>query len=109
MTQLFEDAGVAGKEFLDAGLTSYAALSKRTQAIAVETGEYARKSFEAGSEALEKLTSAKSIDSAFEIQSDYARQAYEAFVAEATKLSEMYADTAKESYKPFESIVAKTR
>lgn len=107
MTQLFEDGGVAGKEFLDAGLTSYAVLSKSAQAIAVEAGEYARRSFEAGGEALERLSSAKSVENAFEIQSDYARRAYEAFVAEAAKLSEMYADTAKDAYKPFESIVAK--
>jgi len=35
------------------------------------------------------------------------KSTYEGFVAEATKLGELYADLAKESYKPFESYLAK--
>ena len=41
------------------------------------------------------------------MQSDYAKSAYETFVAEATKLSELYADLAKEAYKPFETQFGK--
>lgn len=109
MTQTFEDAGTYGQEFLDSGLKSYAALSKTAQAIAVESAEYAKKSIETGSAVLEKLLSAKSLENAFEIQADYAKQAYEGFLAEATTLSGLYADMAKDSYRPFESIVAKAR
>jgi hypothetical protein len=109
MTQTFEDAGNYGKEFVDTGLKSLAALSKSAQAIAVESAEYTKKSFETGSAALEKLLSAKSLENALEIQADYAKQAYERFLAEATTLSGLYADMAKDSYKPFESIVAKAR
>ncbi|WP_394891792.1 phasin family protein [Mesorhizobium sp. AaZ16] len=107
MTQTFEDAGNYGKEFIDSGLKSFAALSKSAQAIAAETTDYAKKSLETGSAAMEKLLSAKSLENAIEIQADYAKQAYEGFVAEASKLSGLYADMAKDSYKPFESIVAK--
>ncbi len=109
MTQTFEDAGNYGKEFVDTGLKSLAALSMSAQAIAVETAEYTRKSLETGSAALEKLLSAKSLENAFDIQAGYAKQAYEGFVAEAATLSGLYADMAKDSYKPFESIVAKAR
>ena len=109
MTQTFEDAGNYGKEFVDTGLKSLAALSKSAQAIAVESAEYAKKSFETGNAALEKILSAKSLENAFEIQADYAKQAYEGFLAEATMLSGLYADMAKDSYRPFESIVAKAR
>lgn len=109
MPQPFEDANKLGKEFLDANLKSLAALSKSAQAIAAETGEFTKKSFETGSAALEKLFSAKSLDKAFEIQTDYAKQAYEGFVAEATKLGELYAETARDAYKPFEGLVAKAK
>lgn len=109
MPQPFEDANKLGKEFLDANLKSLAALSKSVQAIAVETGEYTKKSLETGSAALEKLFSAKSLDKAFEIQTDFAKQAYEGFVAEATKLGELYAETARDAYKPFEGLVAKAK
>lgn len=109
MPQPFEDANKLGKDFLDANLKSLATLSKSAQAIAVETSEYTKKSFEAGSAALEKLFSAKSLDKAFEIQTDFARKAYEGFVAEATKLGELYTETARDAYKPFEGLVAKTK
>lgn len=109
MPQPFEDANKLGKDFLDANLKSLAALSKSVQAIAVETGEYTKKSLETGSAALERLFSAKSLDKAFEIQTDFAKQAYEGFVAEATKLGELYAETARDAYKPFEGLVAKAK
>ena len=109
MPQPFEDANKLGKEFLEANMKSLATLSKSVQAIAAETGEYTKKSFETGSAALEKLFSAKSLDKAFEIQTDSARKAYEGFVAEATKLGELYTETARDAYKPFEGLVAKTK
>ncbi len=109
MTQTYEDFTKYGKEFADSGLKSFASLSKGTQAIAVEAADYTKKSFENGSLFMEKLLSAKSFDSAVEIQSDYVKQSYEAFVAEATKIGDLYAELAKEAYKPFESIVAKAK
>ncbi len=109
MPQPFEDANKLGKEFLEANLKSLATLSKSVQAIAAETGEYTKKSFETGSAALEKLFSAQSLDKAFEIQTDFAKKAYEGFVAEATKLGELYTETARDAYKPFEGLVAKTK
>ena len=42
-----------------------------------------------------------------EIQTDYVKNSYETFVAQATKMSELYADMAKEAYKPFEQAAAK--
>jgi hypothetical protein len=56
---------------------------------------------------VEKLFGAKSLDKAIEIQADYAKTAYEGFVAEATKIGELYVDLAKESYKPFEAYMTK--
>jgi hypothetical protein len=109
MTQTFEDAGKFGKEFMDNGLKSLASFSKGVQAIAVESTEYAKKSFENGTSALEKLVAAKSLEKAIEIQTDYAKSSYEAFVAEATKLSDLYAELFKDSYKPLEGVVARAR
>lgn len=109
MWQSFDDVNKYGKEFVDSGLKSFASVSKGAQAIATEATEYSKKSFEAGSQAFEKLVSAKSLEKAFEIQTEFAKQSYEGFVAEVTKLGELYADLAKEAYKPYESIVAKAK
>jgi hypothetical protein len=96
-----------GKDNMDATLKSFGALSKSMQAIAVEIADYSKKVFEQGTAATEKLIGAKSLEKAFEVQSDYFRSAYEGFVAESTKLGELYADLAKETYKPFESQLGK--
>ncbi|RPJ53363.1 MAG: phasin family protein [Acidobacteria bacterium] len=42
-----------------------------------------------------------------EIQSQYAKKAYDTWVAEASKLSEMYAGMARNAYKPVEQAVTK--
>ena len=92
---------------MDAAMKSVGVWSKSMQAIAVETADYCKKAFEQGTAATEKLIGAKSLDKAFEVQSDYVKNSYEGFVAQATKLGELYADLAKEAYKPFESQFGK--
>lgn len=109
MVKNFEDFQTVGKENMDAALKSFSALSKSGQAIAVEIADYSKKTFEDGTAALEKLFGVKSFDKAIEVQTEYAKTAYESFVAEATKLGDLYADLAKESYKPFEAVFAKAK
>lgn len=109
MVKNFEDLQAAAKDNVDATLKSFGALSKSGQAIAVEIADYSKKSFEQGTATLEKLFGVKSFDKALEVQTDYAKSAYEGFVAEATKLGELYADFAKEAYKPFETTLARAK
>lgn len=99
----------ASKEFLDAGLKNLASVSKNVQVLAVEATDYSRKAFEDGAAAFERLSGAGSLEKAVEIQADYARQAYEGFVAQATRASELYAEIARDACKPFETVVARTR
>ncbi|MEI7804835.1 MAG: phasin family protein [Hyphomicrobiales bacterium] len=109
MVKNFEDMQLAGKESADIAMKSFGAVSKASQAIATEVADYSKKAFEDGSAALEKLFGVKSLDKAIEVQTDFAKTAYEGFVAEATKIGELYADLAKESYKPFETMIAKAK
>jgi hypothetical protein len=109
MVKNFEDLQAAAKDNVDATLKSFGALSKSGQAIAVEIADYSKKSFEQGTATLEKLFGVKSFDKAREVQTDYAKSAYEGFVAEATKLGELYADFTKEAYKPFETALARAK
>jgi phasin family protein len=97
-----------GKDSMDVALASFGAWSKNAQAIATEVADYAKKSFEESTAAWEKLLAAKSPEKAMEVQSEYLKSSYEDFVAESAKLSELYADLAKEAYRPFESVMAKT-
>ena len=81
MIKNFEDVQKISKDNMDATMKSFGALSKATQAIATEVADYSKKSFEDGTKVMEKLLGAKSIDKAIEIQTDYAKTAYEGFVA----------------------------
>lgn len=107
MLQNFEDIQKVGKDNLELATKSFGTVSKGVQAIAVEVADYSKKSFEEGTATAEKLFGAKTLDKAVEIQSAYFKSAYESFVAQATKMGELYADLAKETYKPYESVLAK--
>ncbi len=54
----------------------------------------------------EKLLGARSVEAAVQIQSEYAKQAYEGFVAQASKFSELYAKVASDALKPVTSAYA---
>jgi phasin family protein len=102
-----EDMQKFGKDNMDVAMSSFGALTKSAQAIAVEVADYSKKSIEGSAAAWEKLIGAKSLEKAMEVQSDYLKSSYQDFVAEATKLGELYVDLAKEAYKPFEGVLAK--
>ena len=109
MVKNFEDLQQVSKDNVEVAMKSVGALSKGAQAIAVEVADYSKKSFEDGTAALEKLFGVKSFEKAIELQTEFAKTSYEGFVAKASKIGELYADLAKESYKPFESMFAKAK
>jgi phasin family protein len=107
MFENFETIQKISKDNVDVAMKSFGVASKGMQAIATEVADFQKKSFEEGTAALEKLLGAKSLDKAFEVQTEFYKSAYEGFVSKATKIGELYADIAKESYKPIEGAVAK--
>ena len=107
MLKNFDELQKISKDNMDIAMKSFGAVSKGVQAIAVEVADYSKKSFEEGSAATEKLFGVKSLEKAIEIQTDYAKTAYEGFVAGATRIGELYAELTKESYKPFEGFLGK--
>ena len=96
-----------GKDSMEVAMSSFGLWTKNAQAIAAEVVDYSKKSVEGSTAAWEKLMGAKSIEKAMEVQTEYLKSSYQDFVAEATKLGELYTDLAKETYKPFESAIAK--
>lgn len=109
MVKNFEEFQQVSKENIDLAMKSAGNVSKSAQAIAAELADYSKKSFEEGTAMIEKLFGVKSLEKAIEVQSEYAKAAYEGFVAETTKLGEMYSALAKETYKPFENLMAKAK
>jgi hypothetical protein len=103
----FEDMQTMGKANVDATMKSFEAVTKSTQAIVTEIADYSRRSLESGAKAAEKMIGAKSLDKAVEVQSEYAKTAYEDYVSEVTKLGELYANLANETYKPYQHFAAR--
>jgi hypothetical protein len=95
------------KDNYDAMVRSYGELNKGLQAIAARVTDYSKTAFEDATRAFEQLVGAKSFESVIEIQSQYAKKAYETWVAEASKLGEMYTSVARDAYKPVEKVVTK--
>jgi len=107
MIQQFDQFQKFGKDNMEAALKSLGVVSQGAQAIAVEAADYAKKSFEQGSAVVERLAGVRTLDKAVEIQADFVKSAYEGFVAQSTRMSELYANLAKEAFKPYEGLVAK--
>lgn len=101
----FDDANLFGKDAMDSVLKSYSTAAKGLQAIAAEAADYSKRSYEAGLAHFEQLATAKSIETVFELQANYAKNALEAYVAEMTKIGEMYQAIAKDAYQPVEQTV----
>ena len=102
-----EDFQKLSKDNFDATVRSYAELNKGFQAIAAKMTDYSKQAFEDATRAFEQLAGAKSLEHVFEIQSQYAKKAYDTWVAEASKLGEMYAAVARDAYKPVEKAVSR--
>jgi phasin family protein len=91
----------------EAAMSSGNALAENAKTITTAHAEYTRKAFLDFSEFISKLTSLKSPDEAMKLQAEYARSAYETFLTESKKISELYTDFAKQTFKPFEGLIAK--
>jgi hypothetical protein len=96
-----------GNKQADPAVASGNALSVDFQTLATAYGNYTKKSFEQTQAFVEKLSGVRSLDKAVEIQTEFAKQAYETFVTESQKIRELYRGLAKQNLRPFEGIAAK--
>jgi len=97
----------ASQEGFDAVVRAYGEANKGLQAIAAEVTDYSKNTLEDATRAFQQLVSAKSAEQAFEIQSQYAKKAYDAYIAQVSKLGEMWVDLARDAYKPVERAITK--
>lgn len=105
-TPTFDDFQKFSKDQLEALTVASTTLSKGLQDIAAESTDYSKKAFAASTAMFEKLLGARSVESAIQIQTEFAKQAYEGFVAQATKVSELYTRVASDALKPVTTAYA---
>jgi phasin family protein len=83
-------------------------MTKGFQQIAAQSTDFAKQSYEQSSQMFEQLSQARSLDKAMEVQGSFAKDAYERWVNQTTRVSELCAETMREAYQPFEKTVAAT-
>ena len=92
----------AGNVELNAVTTKLPSFGTIVEAIFAEGTDYMKKSVETRMAFVEKLLGAKSLDTVIQIQSEYAKTSHADFVAQATKMGELYSNLAKACFKPIE-------
>jgi phasin family protein len=93
------------KDTAEAVMKSATTAGKGIESINSEIYSYSKQSIEDGVAATKAVLGSKSVHEAFEFQTDYAKSAFEAYVAELSKISELATATTKDIYAPFKGRV----
>jgi hypothetical protein len=113
MTTAFDKSAIdefqsKSREGVEATMASFSAWANGWQAIVAECADYSKASFELSTKAFEDTLAAKSVDSAYQAQTEFARKAYDSFVGETGKIGEMYFATARDALAPIEKQMRKS-
>lgn len=100
MISNFSDFQKFGQTNVDTAMKMMGDWNKGLQAIAAEMTDYSKRAFEDSTAVFEKLAGAKSLEQAIEIQTSFAKRAYDDYMAQMTKIGTMYTNLAKDAYKP---------
>jgi tRNA splicing ligase len=104
MINNFQDFQKMGQTGMDGYLKMMGEWNKSWQAIASEMTDYSKRAFEEGTSTFEKLVAAKTVEQAVEIQTNYAKRAYEDYMQQLSKIGSMYQSFAKDAFKPVERV-----
>ncbi len=102
-----ENLQTVSRNQMEAATAFASTLTKGMQELAAVSADYSKHSMASGAETVEKLLGAKSLETAIQIQTDYAKSALEGFVARSGKINEIVARIAGEAFKPITTAVAK--
>jgi phasin family protein len=94
-----------GKETVEAYTKAANVAAKGAETLHNEIFAYSKQSMEDTMAAAKALMTTKSVHEAFELQSDFAKTQFEGYVAQMTKLGEIYVAAAKDSFAPIQGRV----
>jgi hypothetical protein len=102
-----EPAMAAPAEILQA--TSAEAAPVSYQTIADAYGDLTRRSLDQTTSFFERFLGVRSFDKAFELQTEFARQAYDNFVAESQKIRDLHRELTRQRLQRWEGFVGMTK
>ena len=94
-----------GKDTVEAYMKSATIAGKGVESINSELYSYSKDAIEESIAAGKAILGSKSVHEAFELQTDYAKSAFEAYVGELTKFSELLTSTTKSTFAPLQGRV----
>lgn len=94
-----------GKDTVEAYMKAANAAGKGVETLHNELYAYSKQSVEDSISATKALLGSKSVHEAFELQSDFAKTAFDTYVTQVTKLGEIVSATAKETIEPLQGRV----
>jgi phasin family protein len=88
------------KQNLEALVASATATAKGAETLGAQAMAYGKTAVEKHVEAAKALSSARSVQEAIELQSTYAKSAFETYMAEMSRASEIFSTTLKGAFRP---------
>jgi len=89
-----------GKENVEAYMKASTAVTKAVERINGEVFAFSKQQVEDGVAAFKAVSGAKSVHQAWEVQSDFAKSALDAYIAQATKINDLWMAAAKQAVEP---------
>ena len=99
------EASAFGKQNVEAWLASANAAQKGFEAISARTVAFQRQALENQVAAAKSLMTSKSVQEFVEKQNEFAKGAFEAYVAELSEVSDLVANVAKDALQPINERV----
>lgn len=94
-----------GKETVEAYAKAANVAAKGAETLNSEIFAYSKQSMEDTIAQTKALMATKSVHEAFELQADFAKTAFETYVSQMTKFSEIFVSTTKDSFAPIQGRV----
>ena len=94
-----------GKETVEAYTKAANVAAKGAETLHNEIFAYSKQSMEDTMAATKALMATRSVHEAFELQTDFAKTAFETYVSQMTKLGEIFVATTKDSFAPIQGRV----
>lgn len=95
-----EAAAAFNQRNVEAVVASSKITAKALETVTSEIAAYSKKSLEDNMAAAKELSSCRNVAELVEKQAEFTRSSLESFVAEATRMNELYISAAKEAFEP---------
>jgi len=107
-SKAYEEYTSINQNVFDVFVKASGLFAKGAEDISKAYFDYAKETAESGIEATKAVLAAKTVNDAMDVQTVYAKQAFDKFVAEGTKIGELSLKVANETFDPIKGQIQET-